>query len=257
MKKLGLMLITLFFVAALNIAAQDNQNANTSEDKGGPILRFDCGSTYDWGDVKYKESPVKCAVKIFNDGDAPLKINKVKPGCGCTTTELDKDEIAPGDFATIEMKLNLKNHPGKTTKSVAFYTNDPKREKHILFLKANVLTGYSVTPNRMRFYNSTVGEAMTTKMLFENTSGTEIKLGDIQVRPDDLIISGIEKGQVIKNGETVAIEATYTPTKAGRISTYVTINTVEHPDIDVIRIYGNGQATEQKAANPDSDAQGK
>lgn len=248
MKRFAGLLTILFVFAGVVLSAQDTKSPD--EDAKGPALRFDCGSTYDWGTVKYKESPLKCAVRIYNDGTENLKINKVKPGCGCTKTSLDKDDIPPGDSATIELKLHLKNHPGKTAKSVAFYTNDPKREKHILFLKAFVETGYTVTPTRFRFYNATVGKPITSKLLLENSSDEDLKIGDLKIRPDDLKVSGIAKGTVIPKGETVAIEATYTPDKEGRISAYVTITAENHPDIGTIRIYGSGQASpaeEEKA----------
>lgn len=245
MKKVGIICVLMLLISSLTIMAQaDKAGQDKKDNASGPKLRFDCGSTYDWGDVKYKDSPLKCSIKIFNDGNEPLKITKVKPGCGCTKTSLDKDEVAPGDFAVVELKLNLKDSPGKTTKSVTFYTNETNSDKTLLFLKANVLTGYSLNPARMNFYNAKINEEITAKMVLENTSSDIMTIDELQVRPDDLIISGLKKGQVLKPGEVLTIEAKYTPTKPGNFHPNLNIFIKDNPDVTKIQIMGTGKTVE-------------
>lgn len=252
MKKVGIICVLMVLFTSLTIMAQaDKTGQDKKASTSGPQLRFDCGSTYDWGDVKYKDSPLKCSVKIFNDGKETLKITKVKPGCGCTKTSLDKDEVAPGGFAVVELKLNLKDSPGKTTKSVTFYTNDSNQEKSLLFLKANVLTGYSLNPSRINFYNAKLNEEIIAKMVFENTSADIMTIDSLLIRPEELIITGLKKGQVVKPGEILTIQAKYTPTQPGNIHPNLTIYVKDNPDVTRIQISGSGKTIEPENVDPD------
>ncbi|OYT15771.1 MAG: hypothetical protein B7C24_11275 [Bacteroidetes bacterium 4572_77] len=245
MKKIGIIFAIVLLFTSASIFAQNNN----TESKTGPKLVFDCGSTFDWGDVKYNESPLHCTVKLINTGTELLKITKVKPGCGCTKQKLDKDEIAPGDTASLELKLNLNNRPGKITKSVSVFTNVPDKEKYVMFLKANVKTGYRITPSQLRFFNVAIDEETSSKVVLQNTSVQDLVVDSIRIRPNDIIVSGIEKGQVIKPDESIPVEVKVTPKKLGRFTPTVTVYFKDHPDVTKIQIYGRGKAVEPEVKN--------
>jgi hypothetical protein len=44
-----------------------------------------------------------CELTFTNTGRASLKITKIKTTCGCTVTQLEKREYAPGESGTIKV----------------------------------------------------------------------------------------------------------------------------------------------------------
>lgn len=206
-----------------------------------PKLEFDCGKQYDWGKVKPKESPLKCSIKLFNKGNELLKITKVKPGCGCTKGKLSKDEIAPGDSAIIEFSLSIRANPGLISKSVSFYTNTPELEKQMIYLKARVETGYKLNPKRMNFSTCKINKESISKLTISNTSNEDFLISRIEIKPNKLIVTGVEEGRMIKMGESIEIEAKYTPIKLGRFNPVITLFSDTHKDVSEIKITGYGR----------------
>ena len=63
--------------------------------------------SYSFGEVKF-EVPAKHTFRFTNTGTEPLKIEKVKPSCGCTATNYSKEPIAPGAEGFVELTYNAK-----------------------------------------------------------------------------------------------------------------------------------------------------
>jgi hypothetical protein len=62
---------------------------------------------------------------ISNKGNAPLSIEKIVTGCGCTTAEYSK-LISPGADGKIKINGNTKGYGGKRfSRTILVYTNDP------------------------------------------------------------------------------------------------------------------------------------
>ncbi|RLS47366.1 MAG: DUF1573 domain-containing protein [Planctomycetota bacterium] len=60
-------------------------------------------------------------IKVINILDTPVKITKITPGCGCTTTTAPPGELAPGASAEIEITLKPGSKAGvQLTKMVTF-----------------------------------------------------------------------------------------------------------------------------------------
>ena len=56
---------------------------------------------HEFGDI-WDVDTLPCEFDFVNTGDTPLIIERVHPGCGCTTTTLDKLIYAPGESGTID-----------------------------------------------------------------------------------------------------------------------------------------------------------
>lgn len=85
-------------------------------------------------------------VKITNTTDHPVKIIKVQPACGCTTTSVPPDALAPG--ASTEMDITIKppaqgGHP--LSKNVTFMVQD--HAPTVLTVQGLVKEYLSVVPN--------------------------------------------------------------------------------------------------------------
>ena len=68
-----------------------------------------------------------------NTGNNPLKIETVKPSCGCTTPDWTKDEIAPGETGMIKVEFDSKGKIGMQRKSVTVIANTSPKAKVLSF----------------------------------------------------------------------------------------------------------------------------
>lgn len=74
-----------------------------------------------------------------NTGEAPLVIQHVATGCGCTTPTYSKEPVLPGEQGQIIVAYRGENQlPGFFRKSVTVYVNDPRRYVRI-FIKGELI----------------------------------------------------------------------------------------------------------------------
>ncbi|MGE3166723.1 MAG: DUF1573 domain-containing protein, partial [Planctomycetota bacterium] len=124
----------------------------------GPRIRLD-SVEYDWGKVMHGEI-VTHVYKVVNEGTAPLRINNVRPSCGCSASNWTKTEIPPGESGTIELSVNTaKLQGGVTKKEATVFTNDRLAADLKVFIGGEILTIAKPTPERV----SIVGLASETK----------------------------------------------------------------------------------------------
>ena len=96
-------------------------------------LQFDCG------EVPTDRGVVEHDFIIGNTGWQPLHI-KAKTGCGCSTVNLSKEEIAPGDTSTLKVVVNAARlKKGEFKKQVLVKTDDPRSPKVILYLRGKAI----------------------------------------------------------------------------------------------------------------------
>lgn len=72
----------------------------------------------DFGTLKEEEGRKSLRVFVKNISDAPQSILKVRPACGCTAADFQKDTFMPGDSAWIDLTYNPFRRPGKFEKEV-------------------------------------------------------------------------------------------------------------------------------------------
>ena len=88
--------------------------------------------THDFG--KIKEGEVVSHKFMFkNTGDKPLKIENVKPSCGCTTPDWTKEEVAAGTDGFVAVEFDSKGKEGQQTKTVNVTANTPERNITLTF----------------------------------------------------------------------------------------------------------------------------
>lgn len=211
-----------------------------------PKLEIVGGSTYNWGDVKLNESPLKATVKLFNAGSEELIIQNVKPSCGCTTAPLDKDVLKPGEEATLVISMKI-SKGGKQSKTIRISSNDPQNPQQTLRIVANVIEQLSIQPSKiLRFKELEVGKESTASLSIFNKDSKPVKISDITVKPENLIVtfknsSGkVTSGNALINpGEKVDIIATITPQKDGYFRADIKMKT-DHPDYNELKVNGYG-----------------
>ncbi len=227
--------LSIFLLAAFALTAQ-------------PKIQIVGGDTYDWGNVKPEDSPLKCKIKIKNAGDKVLKILKVKPTCGCTTAPIDKKELKPGETATLDVKLNVNSYSENVHKSIRIMTNDPKNATKIVWLKAHVLIPITMKPRRYFYFpNMTVGSESEEKITLTNNTDKDITLWDFKTSPESLKIN-LNKKTVIKPGKSLQIVAKATPETVGSYRGSVTMKT-DFPQYKTLSISVFGRAKKSPIFN--------
>ena len=104
-------------------------------------------SVFDWGSVLQGEVVIH-DFKIKNSGGAPLKIERVKPSCGCTTVDFDKI-IAPGATGKITLKVDTKKFSGTIRKTAQVSTNASKADQR-LTMSGKIELAISIDPKLPR-----------------------------------------------------------------------------------------------------------
>lgn len=108
----------------------ENQSSDNTAAKY-PVLTFD-ENPHDFGTVA-NGSQLEHVFTFTNTGDAPLKVMKAKPSCGCTVPEWSKDPIAPGEKGSMTVKFDARGRSGKQHKNVRLTTNTEKGNEVLSF----------------------------------------------------------------------------------------------------------------------------
>ena len=116
---------------------------------------------------------------IKNEGDQPLKINEVKPGCGCTTANLVKSELLPGESTTIEAALDLAMRRGLQNKTIHVKTNDPATPDYVLMIKVFSKDDFKLQPEYIDLGPVTTGIEIQRKATLTVTSEKPWKITEI------------------------------------------------------------------------------
>jgi len=79
-----------------------------------------------------------CEFKFKNIGNDTLKIKRIQSTCGCTVPQLKKKTYAPGESGTVNVTFRTPTREGKTSKRLYILSNDKKKAKFGLTVKATV-----------------------------------------------------------------------------------------------------------------------
>lgn len=205
-----------------------------------PKLEIVGGNTYDWGKSNPAQSPLKATIQIKNVGNEVLKIAEVKPGCGCTTAPLDKYEIQPKDFATMNVTLNTSSYTDEVTKSIRITSNDPVNGDSYLFLKTFVFRPIKVEPSVYLGKSIiNVNEKTVFEYKLKNQTDKPIKILSLTPSPSNLVLN-ITKGEVIPPNQEKSYSISFTPSEIGRFNGSLKITTDNKSSEDIILyLYGN------------------
>ncbi|TLX73451.1 DUF1573 domain-containing protein [Labilibacter sediminis] len=141
LKKLGFIIVlcTLLFVWGCNISSKkaENHQQHESVDKTkNAVIKFN-KKHHQFGDVKQGET-VGCYFTFTNEGEYPLFLFKVKPGCGCTAVNYPKEPVLPKEKGEIEVRFDSKGFSGRQYKVIKVEANIENKIKELV-VSANVI----------------------------------------------------------------------------------------------------------------------
>lgn len=97
---------------------------------------------YDFG-VAVDGEVVEFFVTITNAGDQLLTISRVSYNCSCTSYELSKRDLAPGESVKMKIRFNTRGYSRyvqPVSQTVTLYTNDPARPQVVITVRGTVRT---------------------------------------------------------------------------------------------------------------------
>jgi hypothetical protein len=80
---------------------------------------------------------------LKNTGSAPLVLQSVVPGCGCTVADYPKEPIAPGKEADITASFDSKGREGQQHKEITVTANTKESSQHTLSFNVMVVKAKS------------------------------------------------------------------------------------------------------------------
>lgn len=86
---------------------------------------------FSFGEIQ-QDIPATATYELTNNSDVPLVIENVKVGCGCTSSNYNKEAIMPGQTTIIEAIYNAKKI-GKFKKTASVTTNLSKEPTVLSF----------------------------------------------------------------------------------------------------------------------------
>lgn len=101
--------------------------------------------------------------EIVNEGDEMLEIKAVRPTCGCTVADFDR-EISPGKTGFIKAKLDTRDFSGPISKSILVMTNDPVNPTVTMVIKTEVHPYVEILPRALVRFNAVQHEPMQQKL---------------------------------------------------------------------------------------------
>jgi hypothetical protein len=107
---------------------------------------------------------VEVDFEILNEGNLPLLVKAVRPTCGCTVADYDK-EIAAGESGAVKAKLDTKDFSGPISKSILIMTNDPQDPTVSVVIKTNVEPFIEILPRPLIRFNAVQREEMSQKVI--------------------------------------------------------------------------------------------
>ena len=101
--------------------------------------------------VEDKTEKLKAVFNVKNTGDAQLKIENVRPGCGCTNVKFDPT-IKPGTSAKISAEVNIKGYHAGTISKTLTVTSNAENEKNVrLYINATIVAVVELSDYSLSF----------------------------------------------------------------------------------------------------------
>jgi hypothetical protein len=115
-------------------------------DLSGPLLQVE-KPTYDFGRAAMGEK-VRHTFIVTNTGTASLHIDRVQPGCHCTTVGTWTHDIAPGQSGEITVQFDSAGFGGgPVTKTISVYSNAKNDPRATLMLRGTVWKPIEISPS--------------------------------------------------------------------------------------------------------------
>ncbi|NLG19589.1 MAG: DUF1573 domain-containing protein [Fibrobacter sp.] len=146
----------------------------------GPRIEVD-PKTFDYGTMlEGKVEKIDAVFIVKNTGDAPLKLETVRPGCGCTVVKFDS-LVPPGKSVKIESQVNIKGYKsGNISKGITVNSNAENEPLVRLMITAKIKAAIDVSDSYLSMDSSNIN---SPKVLFLSSQKKNLMISDVSFKP--------------------------------------------------------------------------
>ncbi|MFW5959824.1 MAG: DUF1573 domain-containing protein [Chitinivibrionales bacterium] len=147
----------------------------------GPKITID-KKKVDKGIINEAEAKtVNHTFKITNTGNEVLRIDKVRPGCGCTVADYDS-EIAPGETGQLSQKTSVSQlHGSSFKKSINIYSNADNEKQTRVTVYGKIQRPINLSTNYIRMKPDK--DSSATYLLQLSTTKEDLKVEEVKFIP--------------------------------------------------------------------------
>ncbi|MFO1530345.1 MAG: DUF1573 domain-containing protein [Kiritimatiellia bacterium] len=171
---------------------------------------------------------------LTNAGDEPLAIESVKPGCGCTTTQLPKNVIAPGETVGLQTVLDLTMRRGDQIKHVDVFSNDGGKTNTPFRLEMSV---FATDPFRVDPETHSLGQLAAGKPIERRTRISRVDGQTFHIRGARATQNNsTSRWEVVEEGKVYDLITTLpTEGKMGHLFENVMVD-IDHPTLPFLSV---------------------
>jgi len=148
-----------------------------------PLPRLALNITeHDFGRIA-PDRPVSYRFRATNTGTGLLTITKLNPTCGCTSTVVGRQTLAPGESTELEVTFNPAGQSGVVHKSVQVVSDDPTGPTRTLNFTANVLPAISPGTQEVLMDNLVRTDRRLRTLTLESGTGAPIHVDNVELSP--------------------------------------------------------------------------
>jgi hypothetical protein len=138
---------------------------------------FKCGTI-----IEGKTEKLKASFVVKNSGDELLKIQGVRPGCGCTVVKYDS-LVPPGKTIKIEAEVNIKGYrAGSISKAITVTSNAANEQSVRLAIEATIESLIDAVPTDIDL-DAAKGNMPYDVQLFSKKA--DLKVTDVSLSVDN------------------------------------------------------------------------
>jgi hypothetical protein len=167
--------LTVLSLAGLSVPAQ-------------PVLKMPV-EIFDFGFTP-QNAAVSCDFWMYSAGNDTLKITDVKTSCGCTRAPFEKDILAPGDSARLEIIFSTGRYKNQVRKTIRVSDNGDRIPRQVVIMSDVLLRPDSTYPVVIKPYKlniSQLGEEIRDELKFTITNVSDRNLKPTMIAcPRDL-----------------------------------------------------------------------
>ncbi len=95
---------------------------------------------------------------VTNVGEGPLEIEAGETSCGCTLSEIERTELAPGESTEVTITWQADGRVGPYRHTATVLTSDPEQPRVTLTVSGRITQSVRVVPRELVFSQVAVGE---------------------------------------------------------------------------------------------------
>jgi hypothetical protein len=133
----GVVQNSVYYYVSANLI-EDFSGLSKEQLENAPVFKL-ASTTVDIGQMEPSTNR-EVEFKFKNEGKRDLNIRNIKATCGCTAVQQGSTLVKPGQESSIKATFSSGGYPpGKITKAIYVYTDDPKNSEVVLFLNAEIV----------------------------------------------------------------------------------------------------------------------